>query len=117
MCSSDLILRATIGGDEASAISELEGMLTKEQIEAPAAAREKLLATGGDVKIHLDRERKRLADEEFIRLLPGYVSRFIEKTTCFASNDTSAPLKSAVVNSEVMTLRTPSGRGGVSITS
>jgi superfamily II DNA or RNA helicase/DNA-binding XRE family transcriptional regulator len=76
----DIILRATVDDDEAGAIAQIEGMLTPEQVKARSEAREKLLSTGGDVAIHLEREQRRLADEEFLRLLPGYVAHFIERS-------------------------------------
>jgi len=76
----DIIMQAVADDDEKQAVTQIEGMFTPEQVKARMDARERLLATGGDVKIHLDRERKRLSDEEFVRLLPGYVARFIERS-------------------------------------
>ncbi len=85
---TDIIMQAIAEDDAKTAVARVEGIFTAEQVRARVEAREKLVATGGDVKIHLERERKRLADEEFVRLLPGYVARFIER---------SAPLMGARV--------------------
>jgi hypothetical protein len=58
----------------------LEGMLTKEQVEALEARERRLYGDGGDVKSALAYEREKLQRESWRRLLPGYVRRFIEKS-------------------------------------
>ena len=88
----EIILRATVDEDTDGAIAQIEGLLTPEQIKARSDARESLLATGGDVAIHLEREQRRLADEEFLHLLPGYVAHFIEQ---------SAPLLGAKIDGDL----------------
>ena len=76
----EIILRAVVDDDEAGAISELEGVLTQEQVQARIDAREKLLRSGGDVRSELPRLRRSVEREELRRLLPGYVRRFIERS-------------------------------------
>ena len=76
----DIILRAVVDDDEAGAISELEGVLTQEQVQARIEVREKLLRSGGDVASELPRLRGSVEREELRRLLPGYVRRFIERS-------------------------------------
>ena len=66
------------GAEEA--IRRLDGMLTKEQIEALEARERRLYGDGGDVKSALGLEREKLQRESWRRLLPGYVRRFIEKS-------------------------------------
>ena len=61
------------------AVRRLEGMLTKEQVEALEARERRLYGDGGDVKSALALEREKLQSESWRRLLPGYVRRFIEK--------------------------------------
>jgi superfamily II DNA or RNA helicase/DNA-binding XRE family transcriptional regulator len=58
---------------------ELDGRLTKEQVEAIEAADRRLYGSGGDVRSQLDALKDSLAVEEYRRLLPGYVMRFLEK--------------------------------------
>lgn len=58
---------------------ELDGRLTKEQVEAIDAADRRLYGAGGDVRSQLDALKDGLAVEEYRRLLPGFVMRFLEK--------------------------------------
>ncbi len=58
---------------------ELDGKLTKEQVEAIEATERRLYGAGGDVRSQLESLRANLAVEEYRRLLPGYVLRFLEK--------------------------------------
>lgn len=58
---------------------ELEGYLTKEQIEALEAKERGLYGSGGDVKKELPRLKEGLDNEVYFRLLPGYVRRYIEE--------------------------------------
>ncbi|MBI2202133.1 MAG: hypothetical protein HYU43_09380, partial [Armatimonadetes bacterium] len=57
---------------------ELDGLLTKEQVEALAAREKALYGSGGDVAMELPRLRTHLDQEVFVRLLPGYVRQYIE---------------------------------------
>jgi integrase len=69
----------TEGAD--AACHALEGTLTKEQVEALEAKERRIYGDGGDVKAYLSAERAKLDREGWRRLLPGYVRRFIEKST------------------------------------
>ncbi len=67
---------AVLGDPEAIA-RELDGRLTKEQVQALAERERRLYGDGGDVKKDLPRLRETIEQETFFRLLPGYVRRFI----------------------------------------
>lgn len=58
---------------------ELDGRLTKEQLEALAARERSLYGSGGDVARQLPRLRENLEREVYFRLLPGYVRQYIEQ--------------------------------------
>ncbi|MCS6897385.1 MAG: helicase-related protein, partial [Nitrospira sp.] len=62
--------------DEAA--RELEGKLTKEQVEALVARECTIYGTGGDVAKELPRLREELDREMYQRLLPGYVRQYFE---------------------------------------
>jgi superfamily II DNA or RNA helicase/DNA-binding XRE family transcriptional regulator len=64
--------------DDSVLASELEGQLTKEQVQALEEREKILFGDGGDVKSQLPRLRENLAQESYRRLLPGYIRRFIE---------------------------------------
>jgi len=64
----------------ADACAGIEGTLTKEQVAALAEAERRLFGDGGDVRATLPEQRARLEIEEWRRLLPGYVRRFVEKS-------------------------------------
>lgn len=57
---------------------ELDGRLTKEQVEALAAKEKMLYGDGGDVKRQLPRLRDDLVQETYRRLLPGYVRQYLQ---------------------------------------
>jgi SNF2 family DNA or RNA helicase len=59
----------------------IEGRLTEEQIKAIQEREQVLYGEGGDVSKELDRLRRNLDREIYCRLLPGYVQRFIQKST------------------------------------
>jgi SNF2 family DNA or RNA helicase len=69
--------RATV--DEAT-LAELDGKLTKEQVEGLEAIQRRIYGEGGDVRSQLDDLKVVLAAEETRRLLPGYVMRFVQKS-------------------------------------
>jgi len=64
-------------GDSEAIARELDGRLTKEQVQALAERERRLYDDGGDVKKELPRLRESIEQETFFRLLPGYVRRFI----------------------------------------
>ena len=58
---------------------ELDGHLTKEQIQAIALREKSLYGPGGDVSRELPRLRDSLEQEVYFRLLPGYVRQYIQQ--------------------------------------
>ena len=69
--------RAVIEG-AAMIAQELEGRLTREQVEALEAKERMLYGDGGDVKSQLHRLREDLERETYRRLLPGYVRQYVQ---------------------------------------
>lgn len=73
-------------------VQQIDGVLTTEQVEALRQRERRLFGDGGDVRSALPSLRARQQRDEFRRLLPGYVRRFVEKagrcSTC-ASRATS----------------------------
>lgn len=63
---------------------ELDGKLTKEQVQALAARERKLYGKGGDVAQELPRLRRGLEREVYFRLLPGYVRQYIQQAAPLA---------------------------------
>lgn len=63
---------------------ELDGKLTKEQVQALASRERKLYGKGGDVAQELPRLRRGLEREVFYRLLPGYVRQYIQQAAPLA---------------------------------
>ncbi len=57
----------------------IQGILTKEQVEALREKERRLYGDGGDVKSQLPALADRVKANELRRLLPGYVRRFIER--------------------------------------
>jgi SNF2 family DNA or RNA helicase len=60
------------------AARELDGKLTKEQVEALVTRERTLYGTGGDVATELPRLREDIDREMYQRLLPGYVRQYFE---------------------------------------
>jgi SNF2 family DNA or RNA helicase len=66
--------------EDADAVAlQLEGHLTKEQIEALAKREKSLYGTGGDVAKDLPRLRINMEQEVYFRLLPGYIRQYIQQ--------------------------------------
>lgn len=63
--------------DEVAA--ELAGRLTSEQIKAIAAQEQQIYGKGGDVRAELPRVREDMERAALIRLMPGYVRRYMER--------------------------------------
>ena len=76
------------------AVRKLEGMLTRDQVEALESRERRLFGDGGDVKAALASEREKLQKESWRRLLPGYVRRFIEKSAPILNLETDGDLDS-----------------------
>ena len=58
---------------------QLDGRLTKEQIEALAKREKSLYGTGGDVVKELPRLRISMEQEVYFRLMPGYIRQYIQQ--------------------------------------
>jgi len=58
---------------------QLDGRLTKEQIEALAKREKSLYGAGGDVAKDLPRLRANMEQEVYFRLLPGYIRQYIQQ--------------------------------------
>ena len=58
---------------------QLDGRLTKEQIEAVAKREKSLYGTGGDVAKELPRLRASMEQEVYFRLMPGYIRQYIQQ--------------------------------------
>ena len=72
-------LEQAVTGDADSVAKQLQGDLTQEQVRALEDRERVLFGEGGDVRrrlAHLNDEAER---ENYSRLLPGYVRRFVEK--------------------------------------
>jgi len=57
----------------------IEGILTKEQVQAIGERDRILFGEGGEVRKELVRLRRDIDQEVYLRLMPGYIRRFIEK--------------------------------------
>lgn len=58
---------------------QLDGRLTKEQIEALSKREKSLYGAGGDVAKDLPRLRTNMEQEVYFRLLPGYIRQYIQQ--------------------------------------
>lgn len=76
----EYMVKALTGADADAGVMKIEGMLTKEQVEALEERERRLFGDGGDVMRMLPQEQERMKIEELRRLMPGYVRRFIEKS-------------------------------------
>ena len=65
--------------DADTAAERLDGNLTEEQVRALEERERVLFGEGGDVRRRLDRLNDQAEQENYRRLLPGYVRRFVEK--------------------------------------
>ncbi len=77
----DYLEQALAENQADAVIDHLEGSLTEDQVRAIQDRERLLYGTGGDVAGELDRLNDTIDQEVYRRLLPGYVLRFVEKTT------------------------------------
>lgn len=63
------------------AAEKIVGRLTEEQVRALEEKEHRIYGEGGDVKRVLSRLNHDMEQEQFLRLLPGYVRRFVERAT------------------------------------
>ena len=75
----DYLEKSVTDQGAADSVSEIEGKLTPEQVEAYKQWERKLYGEGGEVAARLDTERAIVSREQLRRLLPGYVRSFIER--------------------------------------
>lgn len=71
--------RVVVSGGAEDVERRIEGILTKEQVEALKERERRLYGDGGDVKAQLPVLADRVKVSELRRLLPGYVRRFVER--------------------------------------
>jgi superfamily II DNA or RNA helicase/transcriptional regulator with XRE-family HTH domain len=70
----------------------IEGHLTKEQVKAIEERERILYGESGDVSKELTRLRNDLSQEVYCRLLPGYVRRFVQKSSSLIDIDIEGDL-------------------------
>ena len=75
----DYLERALTEEDPAATAERLQGNLTGEQVRALEEKERALFGEGGDVSRELARLNDQAEQENYRRLLPGYVRRFLEK--------------------------------------
>lgn len=75
----DYLEQSLNDGETDAAVSKLEGLLTEDQVRAIQERERSLFGEGGDVRRELAQLNDELDQEDFRRLLPGYVRRFVEK--------------------------------------
>ena len=75
----DYLEQAITGSDPDAPVQQLEGQLTETQVRALDERERALFGGGGDVRPSLDRLNEETEQENYHRLLPGYVRRFVEK--------------------------------------
>ncbi len=76
---TDFMNQALDDSGAAAAASRIEGMLTKEQVEALEAREKRLFGDGGDVKRELARLRDSADMENFRKLIPGFMRQFVAR--------------------------------------
>ncbi len=72
-------LEQAITGDADTVAERLEGDLTEEQVQALAEREPMLFGEGGEVRQRLSHLNDEVEQENYRRLLPGYVRRFVER--------------------------------------
>ena len=72
-------MEMAVDGRPDEAAGDINGRLTKEQVEALLARERTLYDTGGDVASELPRLRDDIDRETYLRLLPGYVRQYVER--------------------------------------
>ena len=72
-------LEQAVTGDADSIAERLEGDLTEQQVQALAERERVLFGEGGEVQQRLEHLNDEAEQENYRRLLPGYVRRFVER--------------------------------------
>jgi superfamily II DNA or RNA helicase/DNA-binding XRE family transcriptional regulator len=76
---ADYMVQVAVSGDVEPEVARLEGMLTREQVDALQERERRLFGEGGDVRPHLARLRQQAQRETLRHLLPGYVRQFVSR--------------------------------------
>ena len=71
--------QAITGSNPDDPVKQLDGQLTEAQVRALEEKEREIFGAGGDVRPNLDRLNEETEQENYRRLLPGYVRRFVEK--------------------------------------
>lgn len=74
---ADYMAQVAVSGDAEPGIARIDGILTREQVDALHERERRLFGDGGDVRPHLARLRDQAQRETLRRLLPGYVRQFV----------------------------------------
>ena len=72
-------LEQAVTGDADTVAERLEGDLTKQQVQALAERERVIFGEGGEVQRRLEHLNDEAEQENYRRLLPGYVRRFVER--------------------------------------
>ncbi|MDE0077705.1 MAG: helicase-related protein [Caldilineaceae bacterium] len=72
-------LAQAVAGDEGEVLRQIEGSLTSEQVTALEQRERSLYGEGGEVRRALPQLRQQAEQENYRRLIPGYVRRFVER--------------------------------------
>ena len=72
-------LEQAVTGDADNIAERLEGDLTEQQVQALAERERVLFGEGGEVQRRLAHLNDEAEQENYRRLLPGYVRRFVER--------------------------------------
>lgn len=72
-------MEMALTGDPDDVAKQLDGHLTKEQIEAVVQREKALYGGGGDVAKDLPRLRASMEQEVYFRLMPGYIRQYIQQ--------------------------------------
>ena len=75
----DYMMEALTDDGERRVVERVEEALTARRLHAIDERERRIYGTGGEVAPHLDRLRRDLEREGYLRLLPGYVRRFVVK--------------------------------------
>ena len=72
-------MEQTVLDPKADVVRAIEGILTKEQVLALQEKERSLYGEGGDVRREIGRLKECIDQEIYVKLMPGFVRRFVEK--------------------------------------
>jgi len=88
-------MEMAVTGHDEDALRELDGRLTKEQIEALVQRDKAMFGSAGDVAKELPRVRASLEQEVYFRLMPGYVRQYIQQAAQLVDIDIDGDMDGA----------------------